>query len=77
MLKKLTTLTLALIFLVIGSTSLLATPGPVVANLHGYIPETTTFSQTSTGFDVVSNAYNFSYSVLDQTDTKVLFVTAN
>jgi hypothetical protein len=75
MLKKLTTL--ILLSMIITTTSLLATPGPAVAKLHGYIPETTTFSQTSTGFEVISNAYNFSYSVLEQTDTKVLFVTAN
>ncbi|MGE4584355.1 MAG: hypothetical protein AB7C91_06880 [Sphaerochaeta sp.] len=49
----------------------------VVLRLHAYVPEKTTFSAEEDGFSVVSNAYNFSYSVFEQGLNRTLYVVAN
>ncbi|AEV28920.1 hypothetical protein SpiGrapes_1097 [Sphaerochaeta pleomorpha str. Grapes] len=76
MVKKLASLLLIALLMAIFATSLFATPEPVVVRLHGYIPETTTFKTTDSGFEVISNANNFTYSVIQGNGTSSLFIVA-
>lgn len=76
MIKKLAKLTMTVLLMTLFATSLFATPEPVVVKLHGYIPETTTFKATESGFEVISNANNFTYSVIQANGTSSLFIVA-
>lgn len=48
-----------------------------VLTLRAYIPERTVFSADEFGFNVTSNANNFSYSVTEDGYNRTLFVVAN
>jgi hypothetical protein len=76
MLKKLSSLALTVILMTMFATSLFATPEPVVVRLHGYIPETTTFKATDSGIEVISNANNFTYSVVEGTNSSSFLIFA-
>ena len=76
MMKKLASLAMTVILMTMFATSLFATPEPVVVKLHGYIPETTTFKATESGVEVISNANNFTYSVIQGNGTSSLFIVA-
>ncbi len=77
--KKLTTIITTIILMTLLSTSLFAAGmnDTAVLKLHAYIPERTTFTADEFGFQIASNAYNFTYSVVEQGMDKTLFVIAN
>ena len=77
--KKLATITLTIILMALLSSSLFAAGvnDTVVLKLHAYIPERTTFIADEFGFQVSSNAYNFTYSVFEQGIDRTLVVVAN
>ncbi len=67
------------LLLVIAATSLFAANKneTAVLRLTAYIHEKTTFQTFDDGFVVDSNAYNFSYSVQQLANTRMLFVVAD
>ena len=77
--KKFATSLLAILLVALAASSLFAANATdtAVLRLHAYIPERTTFIATDYGFEVESNAYNFSYSVQEQNNNRTLFVVAN
>jgi hypothetical protein len=77
--KKLATITLTIILMALLSSSLFAAgiKETAVLRLTAYIPERTTFSADEFGFQVASNAHNFTYSVFEQGMDRTLFVVAN
>ena len=77
--KKFTTIALTVILMTILSSSLFAAGinDTVVLKLHAYIPERTSFTASEFGFQVSSNANNFTYSVTEQGMNRTLFVVAN
>lgn len=50
---------------------------PVVLYLRAYIPERTTFIEVGGELSVESNAYNFTYSMVDQGFERTVAVIAN
>ncbi len=77
--KKSATIITTIILMALLSSSLFAAGvnDTVVLKLHAYIPERTTFTADEFGFQVASNAYNFTYSVFEQGMDRTLFVVAN
>ncbi|MFA6784171.1 MAG: hypothetical protein WC136_08090 [Sphaerochaeta sp.] len=77
--KKFAKSLLATVLVALAASSLFAATATdtAVLRLHAYIPEKTTFIATDYGFEVASNAYNFTYSVQEQDNNKTLFVVAN
>ena len=77
--KKLARTLAITLLLVVAATSLFAANGneTAVLRLTAYIAEKTTFQTFNDEFVVDSNAYNFSYSVQEWANTKMLFVVAN
>ncbi len=77
--NKLAKTLLVTIILAIAATSLFAAKGneTAVLRLKAYIAEKTTFNTLDDEFVVASNAHNFSYSVQQWADTKMLIVVAN
>ncbi len=75
--KKFTTILIAAVLLSLSSLLFGASIGePVVLHLHAYIPERTTFIATDDGLFVESNAYNFTYSMLEQGWERTVMVVA-
>ncbi|MGB4407078.1 MAG: hypothetical protein WBI82_09500 [Sphaerochaeta sp.] len=77
--KKLAKTLAITLLLVIAATSLFAANKneTAVLRLTAYIPEKTTFQTFDDEFIVNSNAYNFSYSVQQLANTRMLYVVAN
>ncbi len=77
--KKTAKTLLVTVILAIAATSLFAANGneTAVLRLTAYIAEKTTFSTLDDEFVVASNAHNFSYSVQQWADTKMLMIVAN
>lgn len=77
--KKLAAIIVTIILMTLLSSSLFAAGmnDTVVLKLHAYIPEKTSFTADASGFQVASNAYNFTYSVAEQGMNRTLFVVAN
>ena len=77
--KKLAKTLAVIVLLAIVATSLFAANGneTAVLRLTAYVPEKTTFNTFDDEFIVASNAYNFSYSVQQSSNTKMLLVVAN
>ncbi|MBI9094439.1 MAG: hypothetical protein JEY71_06120 [Sphaerochaeta sp.] len=77
--KKLAKTLAITLLLVIAATSLFAANAneTAVLRLTAYIPEKTTFQTFDNEFVVDSNAYNFTYSVQQWANTKMLFIVAN
>jgi len=77
--KKLAKTLAITLLLAIAATSLFAANGneTAVLRLTAYIPEKTTFQTFDDEFIVDSNVYNFSYSVQQLANTKMLYVVAN
>ena len=74
--KRISKLVLTAILAILFATSLFAATEPAVVRLHGYIPPTTTFTANADGFEVVSNSRNFTYSVIEKDNSKLLLVVA-
>ena len=77
--KKFAAIALTIILMALLSSSLFAAGmnDTVALKLYAYIPEKTTFTPDGFGFQVASNAYNFTYSVAEQGMNRTLFVVAN
>lgn len=77
--KKFAAITFAIILLALLTSSLFAAGAHEfeVLKLNAYIPEKTTFRAGDMGFQIASNAYNFTYSIADQGMIRTLFVVAN
>ena len=77
--KKLAKTLAITLLLALAATSLFAANGneTAVLRLTAYIPEKTTFQTFDDEFIVDSNVYNFSYSVQQLANTKMLYVVAN
>ncbi len=67
------------ILLSLAATSLFAISGneTAVIRLTAYVPEKSTFTIGDDDCIVASNAHNFSYSVQQWANTKMLYVVAN
>ncbi|MBI9095723.1 MAG: hypothetical protein JEY71_12675 [Sphaerochaeta sp.] len=77
--KKLAKTLAITLLLAIAASSLFAATGneTAVLRLTAYIPEKTTFQTFDDEFVVDSNAFNFTYSVQQWANTKMLYVVAN
>ena len=77
--KKLAKTLAVIVLLAIVATSLFAANGneTAVLRLTAYVPEKTTFNTFDDEFIVASNAYNFSYTVQQSSNSKMLLVVAN
>jgi len=75
--KKFRAMIIALVLLSLPCLLFSASIGePVVLRLHAYIPERTVFLATDDGLVVESNAYNFTYSMVEQGWERVVMVVA-
>ncbi len=77
--KKLATVITTIILMALLSASLFGAGNKetAVLRLAAYVPEKTTFIADAFGFQVASNAYNFTYSMSEQGMERTLFVVAN
>lgn len=75
--KKFRTMIITVVLLSLSFVLFGASIGePVVLHLHAYIPERTTFIATDDGLFVESNAYNFTYSMVEQGMERTVIVVA-
>ncbi|MDT4762059.1 hypothetical protein [Sphaerochaeta sp. PS] len=77
--KKLATTLTIIILLAVATSSLFSANAnnTAVLRLTAYIAEKTTITANDDGFIITSNTDNFSYSVQENANARMLFVVAN
>ncbi|MDT4762745.1 hypothetical protein [Sphaerochaeta sp. PS] len=77
--KKLATTLTVIILMAVATSSLFSANvySTAVLRLSAYIADRTTITDTYDGFIISSNTDNFSYSVQEKAEERMLFILAN